>query len=111
MATPLQHQFPLKEYQRRRQRCLLILVTYAPAVGIIGYPLSKVFGSNVVYGVVASVWMAAFVVACVRLYSFQCPRCRYPFLNRGGQGNPLDEKCERCGFPKWGETDNDTNAA
>lgn len=111
MATNSHTQLPWSEYRRRRRWFFIVFLTYVPGVGVIGYSLSALVGSDIAFPVVAGFWMLAFAVAAVRMSSFPCPKCHRPFFHRLWVGNPLAEECIHCGFQKWGEIEHDSDVA
>jgi predicted RNA-binding Zn-ribbon protein involved in translation (DUF1610 family) len=84
-----------------------ILLGYVPGVLaiflIVGLPLSALTGvkPDYFFYTIASCWMAAFVVASVRVALFSCPRCGKSFFAKWWYRNPFAKKCVHCGLPKW----------
>ena len=92
-----------QEYKRRNRIFWCVFLTYVPGVLLIGYPLSRLFGSDTVIWVVAISWMVAFLIAQTYLSNWKCPRCGKRFLQRRWSTNTHARKCLHCGLPKWAQ--------
>jgi|SRR6185369_8411604 len=92
-----------QDYRRRRLRFLVVWLTYVPGVLIVGYPLTRAFGSDIPIYLVAGAWMLAFVFSAGHMESFSCPRCHRAFFCASWFHNPLARRCVHCGFPKWSD--------
>ncbi|MFA6563372.1 MAG: hypothetical protein WCV00_15800 [Verrucomicrobiia bacterium] len=96
-----------QNYRRRRLWFFVILLTYVPGTSVIGYLLSRLFGSDIPVYVVAGVWMVAFVAAANYMDLFPCPKCQRPFFRSFWFHNPLARRCVHCGHPKWTDVDSE----
>ncbi len=101
------YRLPWSEYRRRRRWFFIALLAYLPSVAAVGYPLRALLGSDIVFLVIACLWLLVFAVVGIRMNSFPCPRCHRPFFFRWPVSSPLASECIRCGFPKWGEIEHD----
>jgi hypothetical protein len=62
-----------QEYKRRNRIFWSIFLTYLPGVALIGFLLSRLFGSDMVFLVLAISWMVAFLIAQTYLSNWKCP--------------------------------------
>jgi hypothetical protein len=92
-----------QNYRHRRRWHFAIWLGYIPGVFLIGFPLKRLFGSDIPFYVVAGGWMLAFLVSGVYLSLFPCPNCHQPFFFTGWVHNPFARRCMHCRFPKWGD--------
>ena len=105
MSQDLQTISLWSDYRSRRRWVFVICLTYIPAVFALGYPLMRLFGSEIPIYVVAGVWMLAFIVFANYMEAFRCPRCRRAFFRSWWFHNPLARRCVHCGLPKWSDSD------
>ena len=70
------------ECRRRDVLFWTVFLTYMPGVVVIGVPLSRLFHSDYVIGIVAIAWMVAFAVTHLYRTFWKCPRCHKPFFHK-----------------------------
>ena len=90
---------------RRRRRWFFAVFLGGFAVVFVGLFAKLVSGSAI--ALLGPAWMVGFLITLLRLYTFQCPRCRHWFFLTSWFGNPDARKCLHCGLPKWSEHDPD----
>jgi hypothetical protein len=98
---------PWRTYQQREWLIVFVWLGYIPVVLAVGYPISRLTGSEIPFLVVALSWMLIFAIAGVALSYFKCPACNKPFFNKWWFHNQFARKCVHCGFPKWAEVKHD----
>lgn len=94
-----------QDYRQRRLYFCLIWITYVPGVFLLGYPLYRVFDSEIPFYVVAGAWMLAFVIAGNYMLRFHCPRCHKMFFATWWYYNSFARRCVHCKLPKWSAGD------
>ena len=95
------HHCHWQNYKRRRLWFFAIWLGYIPGVFALGYPLTRLFGSDIPIYVVAGAWMLAFAASGIYMSAFPCPSCHKPFFYTWWFHNPFARRCVHCGFPKW----------
>src|SRR3954471_8603017 len=96
---------PWDEYRRRWRVAWVVLLTYLPAVVVLGVPMKWVTASDLPVALLASAWMTGILLAGWRAGVFPCPRCGRPFFLRGMIGKLLARECVHCGLPKYAPAD------
>jgi hypothetical protein len=91
-------------YRRTRRMGLFLFLGYVPGVVIIGYPLSKLFGSQIPFEVVAICWFTTLGVFAIWHRTFRCPRCHNRFFIKTFYRNDFARKCLHCGLPLWADS-------
>src|SRR5262245_57253754 len=71
---------PWDEYRRRRLLFWFSAIGCLPGVFVIGFPLVKLFRSDVPAYIVALLWLGFLAIANTRMIRFPCPRCGRLFL-------------------------------
>lgn len=83
---------------------MVVFATYLPGGAGLGMLLRRTVGPE--YEVIPAVgWLAAWIVAVLRLGRFKCPRCGEVFHATRRWHNPLARECLHCGLPKWADPD------
>ena len=93
-----------RRYKKARNTLWLVFLSYLPGVPLVAWGVSKVVRreSSELWVPVALVWMAALVLATLRVYRWRCPKCEKSFSGPyfGNKGF-LARKCVHCGLPKY----------
>src|SRR5438270_2757829 len=88
------------EYRKRNRLFWFVFLTYIPAVLLIGLPLSWLFHSKLVAGIVAIMWAVAFMVTGNYRSYWKCPRCHKPFFQKWWYHHAFVERCVHCKLDK-----------
>lgn len=89
------------EYRKRNTLFWLVFLGFMPGVLLIGIPLSRLLNVDNVAGLVAIIWMVAFVITGNYRAFWRCPRCRKPFFHKWWYHNFFARKCVHCKLPKY----------
>ena len=101
MAAAIANGDAWQEYRKRLRLVTWLFIGYIPGVFILSYPAMLVLGTQAPFYAVGGLWIAALVIAWLRLGFFPCPRCAKSFSSTWWYSNPLATSCVHCGFPKW----------
>jgi predicted RNA-binding Zn-ribbon protein involved in translation (DUF1610 family) len=89
---------------KRKYRLLwAIILTFFPAVFVLGFGGSARLHSIIPIAAVWLCWAALLTVVSLRFVRFPCPWCGRAFFRRGGLNRPsaFEPRCVHCGLRKW----------
>jgi hypothetical protein len=89
------------DYRKRRNRFVLVFLTYVPVVGVSMVVTGRLIHTATPGIALAIGWMVLFAVTGIRLQRFPCPRCGEAFFARGIYHNIFARKCLNCGLAKY----------
>jgi len=92
---------PWREYRKRRNLTLFVVLGYLPTIGLIALTTNALFNTSTPAFVLAPIWMVAAVVAGNWFIRFRCPRCGQPFFanSRWWGYNTFVRRCLHCKLP------------
>jgi predicted RNA-binding Zn-ribbon protein involved in translation (DUF1610 family) len=92
------------QFLRRQYRLLwALMLTFFPAVFIIGFGGSARWHSIIPLFAVWLCWAVPLTVIGRRFTVFPCPQCGRAFFRRGGMSrlSAFEPRCVHCGLPMW----------
>ena len=100
MSASMQEHSSWQDYERRRRWFFATWLGYVPGAFALGYPLTRLFHSDIPFFVVAGAWMLALAVSGIYMALFPCPRCHREFFYTWWHfWNPFARRCVHCGHP------------
>src|SRR5437588_826428 len=97
--------FAWKDYRRRRRWFFGVWLGGFLVVVLLVKLLSTLSLDDLAFYILGPAWMIGFLIAGMRMWLFQCPRCHRRFFCTWWHGNLFARKCLHCGLPKWSESD------
>jgi hypothetical protein len=97
------------DYRKRQILYWVLLLSLIPGINMGGYALERVFGSTIVYDILAGVWVAAIILSGTYKTNWKCPRCGKTFFDSWWARHSLRsaKKCFFCQLPIWAMSDPD----
>lgn len=105
MSNNVDYSSAWHDYGRRRRWFWGVYLGGFFGIAGLGLLFSNSPAGDLVFAVLAPVWMIGFVVTTFRCQFFGCPRCHQRFFGTWLYNNPFARRCVHCGLLKWAEED------